>query len=210
MKNATGFRGFSAFRAYNKVCFHLFMIRHFNYEVIDQSVTILALKSCETLEEFKEIAESLTTGILKPVVKTPSDAIREFKKMSDEQKRSALIEALTYCDLSRNEILALLYMQDDPNGNPWDEASINNLSPEKVTDIIVEVMIEFSKLSFDFGVLNDRDYEILKGGRVSVTDEVSDIIAGNEKIGIESLLPIAVKRVLKKIFDFKQMEEGKK
>lgn len=207
MKNAIGFAGYSAFKAYNKVCFYLPMIRYFNFQIIDQTSLILALKSCETIEEYQEVAEQLTGGVLKPIIKNPADVIKEFKKMPDEQKRAALLEAITFCELTEGEVFSLIYMQDDPNGIPWDKASVSNLSPEKMADIMVNVMIEFSKLNFDFGILSEKDHEMLKTGRVSIDDEVADIIANNEKTHIKTVLPVAVKRILKRIFEYNSLKE---
>jgi hypothetical protein len=210
MKNATGFKGYSAFKAYNKVVFYLRFINHFNYKSINQSALILALKSCDTIEEYQSISEQLTSGAFEAICLSNSEIIKEFKLMSNESKRACLLEALTYCDMSESEVLALVSIKDDANGIPYSKASFNNLSGYEISNLIVDSMIDFSSCDFDFGILNDADFDVLKSGTVSLDDEVADIIAANEKISIGSLLPIAVKRTLYKIREYLAATRGQK
>lgn len=72
-----------------------------------------------------------------------------FKQKSPEETETLIREAVAFVHLEQTEIDALMSFAADSNGIPFGKSNINNLAPEEIFEIIVQVCIEFSKIDIN-------------------------------------------------------------
>ena len=194
-----GLSGISAWLVYNKVIFNLLFLRRFNSRANDQSVLIMALKECRTLEEYKEIAGHLTIMPENLVHYTMAGAVAEFRDSNDSEKRGMLLEALTCIDLANEDKLLLLALHTDSNGVRYGKANVNNLLAGELINMLIESLMSCAVIDCNFGLLNSEDLELSKKYRVDIRDEANDILSNTPDAETGNVIALSLKKILAKM-----------
>lgn len=69
-----------------------------------------------------------------------------FQDKTEDQKETAIREALAFVELSKEEIGAVLSFACDGNGIPYGRHNIDNMGPDEIFETIVAVMMEIVKI----------------------------------------------------------------
>lgn len=189
-------KGVSAWLVYNKIVFSFVFLRQFNRVHNDQLVFIELFKTAETLEDYKDIAEKVSSEKFKKVNYTQAEIVTQFKLSTDNDKRNMLLEALTVTDLSDDDCIRLLSVHTDANGVPFSRSNIKNVPSSDIIPKMLETLLACAELECDFSLMSEADFKTLKGRRVGINDEVAQILASNAEIKTSELLSLAVKNVI--------------
>lgn len=76
--------------------------------------------------------------------------LRRFENSSEEERRNIIKLGADTFNLSLEEVCFLVGLVEDANGVPYSKATINNLKPQEITEIIIEVCLEISKVTVFF------------------------------------------------------------
>ena len=89
-----------------------------------------------------------------PEVKKKAETYKEFlirfEKSDEEERRNIIKLGADTFNLSLEEVCFLVGLVEDANGVPYSKANLNNLKPQEIIDIIVEVCLEISKITVFF------------------------------------------------------------
>lgn len=80
---------------------------------------------------------------------TYEDFLGRVEKMPAESKIKLIREAALFVQLQKEEIDALVCFCEDPNGVPYTEHNVKNLSPAELMECIVCVAFQVSKIKID-------------------------------------------------------------
>ena len=199
MIKLNGLKGVSAWLVYNKIVFSLLFIRRFNFQHVDQLTLIAGLKQCETLAEFKAVAEQLTTASHEVLQVSMADCVQLFKDAPPEDKEAMLIEAITFTAIDDDDTLRLLGLHQDANGAPYTKHSISSIPISEIIPMMVESLIACSNTNCDFSLMNKGDFESLGKVRLNINDEANEVLAQQPDLDTGSTISIAVKRLLTKL-----------
>jgi len=86
-----------------------------------------------------------------------------FKDKTDSEKETFLREAAVFVQLAEDEVQALVTFATDPNGVPYGESNIKNLSVDQLHEIIVAVCMEIGKIKIE--LLTDEEKKKLKNSQ---------------------------------------------
>lgn len=192
----TGLRGLSAWLVYNKIVFSLVFLRRFNVEHNEQLALIESLKSCNSLDEYKEVAKELSAEKYKAVFYSQADAINIFKESDEINKRQMLFECLTFTTLTDEECLRLLALHTDDNGVPYSKANINNIDAGDIVPMLIDSLIACANEYCDLSLLSEEDLAIFNKGRVDIKDDANDIVSSNSDTDTGSIISIALKKIV--------------
>ena len=73
------------------------------------------------------------------------DFLLRFEKSTEEEKREIIKLGAETFNLSIEEICFLIGLVEDANGVPYSKSNIDNLKPNEIIDIILEVCFEISR-----------------------------------------------------------------
>lgn len=76
-------------------------------------------------------------------------------EMSDADKVKVLTVAAKFVKLETEELDAIIYFCKDKNGLPYTQASLVNLTPDELIEIIVAVCMKISEIKID--ILSDNE-----------------------------------------------------
>lgn len=79
-----------------------------------------------------------------------NDFLKRFEKSNEEERREIIKLGADTFNLSLDEVCFLVGLVEDANGVPYSKASLNNLKPQEITEIIIEVCLEISKVTVFF------------------------------------------------------------
>lgn len=196
MNELKGLKGVSAWLVYNKVVFSLVFLRRFNMTHNDQLLKIDDLQQCETLAEFKAAAQELSTEKFKTIFFTQEECIQMFKSAGAVEQRKMLLEALTITALSDDEVLRLLSCHRDSNGVPYSRVNIKNMLTGDIMPLLLESLLYCAGLDCDLSLLDESDFQLIKGKRVTINDELNDTLSTAPEIETGNLIALSIKRVL--------------
>lgn len=196
MNELQGLKGVSAWLVYNKVVFSMVFLRRFNMAHNDQLTRIDNLQQCETLEEFQAAAEQLNTDKFEALFYSQEECVQMFKGAGASEQRKMLLEALTITALSDDEVLRLISCHRDSNGVPFSRVNIKNMLMGDIVPLLLETLVYCAGLDCDLSLLDESDFELIKGKRVSINDELNDTLTTSPEIETGNVLALALKRVL--------------
>lgn len=78
------------------------------------------------------------------------DFLLRFEKSTEEEKREIIKLGAETFNLSIEEICFLIGLVEDANGVPYSKSNIDNLKPNEIIDIIIEVCLEISRVTVFF------------------------------------------------------------
>lgn len=81
---------------------------------------------------------------------TYKDFLKRFENSSEEEKREIIKLGADTFNLSFEEVSFLIGQVEDANGVPYSKANMNNLKPQEIIEIIIEVCLEISKVTVFF------------------------------------------------------------
>ena len=78
------------------------------------------------------------------------DFLLRFEKSTEEEKREIIKLGAETFNLSIEEICFLIGLVEDANGVTYSKSNIDNLKPNEIIDIIIEVCLEISRVTVFF------------------------------------------------------------
>ena len=113
---------------------------------------VLELRGYKSLRAFNAF-HALMLG-LKMLPMYMGEQYEEFlnrvQEMPAEDQIKMIREAALFVKLEQEEVEALISFTADPNGVPYTAANLKSLGPAQLTEIIVAVAFEISKIKIDF------------------------------------------------------------
>lgn len=79
-----------------------------------------------------------------------NEFLRRFENSNEEERKKIIEIGANNFNLSLDEVCFLVGLVEDANGVPYSKATLNNLDPQKIIEIIVEVCLEISKVTVFF------------------------------------------------------------
>lgn len=76
--------------------------------------------------------------------KSFDEYIKDFEKMPREGRRNLLAKAVCITPLQEDEYLNVLCFAKDENGVPYSKENVDNLSYDKIMELVVEVCLAYS------------------------------------------------------------------
>ena len=84
------------------------------------------------------------------------DFLNAISEMSEADQLKTFKEAALLVELQKDEVEAIVGFCVDPNGAPYEAASIKTLDPATIVEMIVAVCGEISKMKIDFVSENEK------------------------------------------------------
>lgn len=193
MMELIGFKGVSAWLVYNKVVFNLPFIRENRAASRRFSHELAEAAALEDVEAMRAFILSLTTDSI-PRAMSHAECLEAFKAKAPSHRRAALLECLTYADLSDDEVMRLLAVHSDANGIPYTRASLGNLKVADVTPMMLDTLVAASAVDVDLSLVTAAEVDMLGGKRLDVKAETADILAQTPTIGVGEALALAIKK----------------
>lgn len=78
------------------------------------------------------------------------DFLLRFERSTEEERREIIKLGAETFNLSMEEICFLIGLVEDANGVPYSKSNIDNLKPNEIIDIIIEVCLEISRVTVFF------------------------------------------------------------
>ena len=194
-----GLAGASAWLVYNKIIFSLIYCRRFNVAANDQTIKLLALQECESLEDYQVVAGHLTIERDKVLFYSFGEALVIFKSLPDDEKKLLLMECLTFIDLSDDEKTRLLALHTDKNGIPYGAANIGNLDTDSIINILLDSLVDCSKVQCDFALMTSEDLAASEKYRVDVRDEINNVLTKAPNLPTGQTLAASLKNIFSKL-----------
>lgn len=79
-----------------------------------------------------------------------------FKTKSDEEKESAIRQAVAFVQLTYEEIEAMVSFVVDKNGVPYSSINFKDLKPNEIFEIIVAVAMEVGRIKVELVSENEK------------------------------------------------------
>ncbi len=190
-----GLEGVSAYLVYIKVAHGLAFCHEFNAMHNDQLAIIAAIKAAQDEELFNLIGE-LNSDKFKKVHFSMPEIVIFFKSQSVGNKKRLLLEALSRISLSNDEVMRLLALHDDKHGISLGSHNIVNLGIDEIIPKVLDSLIACSEINCDDALLSESDKSALSGCRISILNEVSEILTNNPRLSLKNILPLAIKKAL--------------
>lgn len=87
----------------------------------------------------------------------------EFGDRTEEEKEMLLREAVSFVELSEDEVKALLSFTTDANGIPYSSANVKNLEAGEIFERIVAVCMEIGRI--EINLVSNEEKKSLKGSQ---------------------------------------------
>ena len=87
---------------------------------------------------------------------TYEDFLGRIEKMPAADQRKMIKEAALFVELQKEELDALICFASDKNGVPYSSENVNNLRPDELIEVIVEVCFAISQIKVDFVSENEK------------------------------------------------------
>lgn len=112
---------------------------------------ILPLKGAASLRALQACNALLLGYKMLPahITETWEEFFLSFKKMPEQEKEKIIRHAAMFVKVEDEELSAILSFASDPNGIPYSVASLKNLGPDEMIEIIVAVCMEISRFKID-------------------------------------------------------------
>lgn len=122
------------------------------------SVKVLELKGYKSLRALNAYNALLLGLKMVPayMAETYEDFLNRISGMERSDQAKMFREAALFVQLEKDEVEAMVGFCADPNGAPYEAASLKNLGPDKLVDIIVAVCMEIAKMKIDFVTPNEK------------------------------------------------------
>jgi len=79
-----------------------------------------------------------------------------ISQLPDDDQMKMIKEAALFVELGKDEIEAILSFCADKNGAPYEAANLKNLGPKEITEMVVAVCFEISKMKINFITENEK------------------------------------------------------
>lgn len=73
-----------------------------------------------------------------------------------EDQEKIIREAVSFVELSLEEVEAFLSFACDPNGIPYKKENLKNLNPKEILEIIVLICLEIAKMNVDLVTTKEK------------------------------------------------------
>ena len=196
MTALVGVKGVSAWLVYNKVAFYLPFIQENRAGSRRFSEELAAAVSLETVDELRAFILGLNVNTI-PQPMSQAACIAAFKAKGTDARKMALLECLTFADLTDDEVVRLLAVHSDANGIPYSRANMGNIALSELTPMLLETLLAASMIDVDLSLVTGTELSTLDGKRLDVKAEAADILTRAPAMGVGELLSLAIKNCFK-------------
>lgn len=189
------FDGASAWLVYNKVIFNLAFLPGYNVERRCFHTELAKITQIEDIEEIRERVLGLASETI-PKSRDQKECLAIFKSKDDVNRKLDLLECLTHIELDNDEMFRLLRIHKDPNGFPYNRASLGNISIDDLVPMLLTSLLQASKTDVDLSLVSEAEIKDLEGKRLNVKDEINDLLSTNSNLSVSQLLSLAIKKAL--------------
>lgn len=196
MKELIGVKGVSAWLVYNKVAFHLPFIQENRAGSRRFSEELATAARLETVDELRAFILELNVSVI-PQPMSQAACIAAFKAKGPDARKMALLECLTFADLTDDEVVRLLAVHNDTNGIPYSRANMGNIALSELTPMLLETLLAASLVDVDLSLVTAAEISTLDGQRLDVKAEAAEILTQTPVMGVGELLSLTIKNCFK-------------